>query len=119
MSERGTYVTSYLYDPALGPVLKKHLEGVTREGTMLVREPEVVLSIDRHIHFIAGLMHGGYPGEERSQMRDCVEGLLLDLPANHGQFSIIVMPEHETAAAMFVVSAREFRETKALEGFRS
>lgn len=95
MSERGTFVTSFMYDwPNLVPVLKRLLPLICRPGTFITFE-------DR---FFAGLMHGTYQSEESWEM----EQFLLDevvpaLPAEHGEFSVVVCPESEDWTTVFTV----------------
>lgn len=85
MSERGTFTTSYVYDHALRPVLRQYLPKVCRAGCF-------VDALEGR--WFTGLMHGSYGGEEALIMEFFIEDLLLDaLPAEHGKFSITVLPE--------------------------
>lgn len=99
MSERGTFVTSFLYDyPTLIGPLDAVLKRVVRGGTALI------LGNNR---WYSGMMHGGYPGEEAYEMQDLIlEELVPALPEKHGQFSIAVMPENEEYSAVYSIKDR-------------
>jgi hypothetical protein len=103
MSERGTFVTSFLYDDRLVSVLRAALVRVARSGLM----SEWPLGSETRM--FSGVMHGGYGGEESiSDMPAIIEDdILPNLPAGHGQFSIVVMPEQEEYTRLFVFSKGE------------
>lgn len=109
MSERGTFVTSYLYDwPNLAPVLSKMLPRICREGTLVHSDHEAPLGSGVFMpRFFAGLMHGGYGGEEAHMMEAFIQDELLpELPEKHGQFSIVVMPEWDQHSVVFSIKDR-------------
>jgi hypothetical protein len=105
VSERGTFVTSFLYDETLVPVLRAALSKVARPGSLAEIGPP-----SEHTLFptraFAGVMHGGYGGEESIlDMPSCIEDdILPNLPSDHGQFSIAVMPEWEEYTRLFVIA---------------
>jgi hypothetical protein len=103
VSERGTFVTSFLYDERLVPVLRAALVRVARAGLMSE------WPIGSETRMFSGVMHGGYGGEESiSDMPACIEDdILPNLPPGHGQFSIVVMPEWEECTRLFVISKGE------------
>jgi len=105
MSERGTFVTSFLYDVGVAPILERLLPAVCRRGCMWVnlRDP----GAGQEARVISGLMHGGYDGEEAWQMDNFIEDVLLPaLPEYHGDFSIVVLPEWEEHTTIFTIKGR-------------
>lgn len=90
MSERGTFVTSYLYSGQAACILQEQLPKLT-----VVVEHYIGRCGDneRPVWF-AGQIKGHYQGEELDLMEDWVERHLIPaLPSVHGVFSIVVMPE--------------------------
>lgn len=102
MSERGTFVTSFLYDHnRLGPILERLLPNACRQDCMyvLLRDPETQAA-----RMIAGLMHGSYAGDELNDMEREIENEIIPaLPEEHGQFSIVVMPEREEYTTVYTI----------------
>jgi hypothetical protein len=120
VSERGTFVTSFLYDHRVVPALRKWLPQICRtwEGEdghphVALTENEVrgsgglYLSGDGLPRFFSGLMHGGYSGEEALEVEMLLDELLPLLPADHGEFSICVMPEHQQSTTVFTLFERD------------
>lgn len=104
MSERGTFVTSFLYDPALSPILREALEQVARPGSLTEIYPAAPNAQHEVTRAFAGVMHGGYPGEEALTDMPCIldEEVCPKLDPEHGQFSIVVMPEWEEYTCVFI-----------------
>lgn len=93
MSERGTFVTSFLYDcERIGPLLEKMLPRVCRENCcwVVLRDPE-----GGWPRILCGLMYGSHGGEEAWDMENLAEDIVAELPLEHGCFDICVMPEWE------------------------
>lgn len=115
MSERGTFVTSYLYDYAnIVPVLRAALPKICRkwEGSMLELRPPGNDSEEKTRAFM-GVMHGGYMGEEAFEMEQFIEDEIIPgLPAEHGEFSISVLPDSERYAAVFTIHNRKVKRYK-------
>lgn len=110
MSERGTFVTSFLYDEGLVPVLRAALVKVARKGSFTqCFQP----SEQSTMTAFAGVMHGSYPGEESlADMPNLIEeDILPNLQPDHGQFSIVVMPECEEYTRLFVFHKGEVTMT--------
>jgi len=105
MSERGTFVTSFLYDPTLAPILRAALELVARPGSLTEIYPGPAPNVPREeTRAFAGVMHGTYSGEESlTDMPNLLdEEVVPRLDPEHGQFSIVVMPEDESYTCLFV-----------------
>jgi hypothetical protein len=107
MSERGTFVTSFLYDwTNLSPVLERLLPKVCRKDALCAfRWPEGLGVTDQHLaRWFSGLMHGGHGGEEALIMEEFINDVLLPaLPEEHGEFSICVLPEWQQHTTVFTL----------------
>lgn len=105
MSERGTFVTSFLYDERLVPVLRAALTRCARPGSLADIWPPSKDTLFPTCAF-AGVMHGGFGGEESIVDMPAVieDEILPHLPPEHGQFSIVVMPEDDSYTRLFVIS---------------
>ena len=109
MSERGTFVTSYLYDYiALAPLLRRLLPQICRDGCAPI---EYTIGLDdpgERTRMFAGIMHASWSGEEVLTMDAWINDVLLsELPAEHGHFSIVVVPESDIYTAVFSIYKRE------------
>ena len=99
MSERGTFMTSFLYDTRLAGILAPLLTKVAR-GRRLVADFHPMALDEARAYF--GVMHGGYAGEEAWEMQQLIEDEILPaLPEEHGTFSITVTPEDEKHTVLF------------------
>lgn len=106
MSERGTFITNYIYDPAVRPVLLKHLPSICR-----VRPDAFVVMIGGTV--FAGWMHGSYCGEEAYQMEVFIDDVLVPaLPELHVEFSIAVLPDDASAARVFTICNRKVAQAE-------
>lgn len=95
MSERGIFTTGFIYDQRLIPILCDRLSRICRSHTDLRVEGDRIVS---------GRMHGTYPTEEAFEMELFISDELLPaLPAEHGDFQIVVIPEWEEATTMFSI----------------
>lgn len=110
MSERGAFVTNFVYDnEVVGPVLREALWSVSRKDCFMV------LTTEQGDRVFSGLMHGGYPGQESLIMEMCIfDRIVPRLPEKHGKFSIAVLPDDETAATIFTIKDRAV--TRAVVG---
>lgn len=120
MSERGTFVTSFLYDwKTISPILAELLPKMCRpDGLVSFRWPEKSGAEDQDIaRWFAGIMHGSYSTEESWQMEQMIgDELLPALPENHGKFSIAVLPEGEEGATVFTIHEKQCVKRKVGPG---
>lgn len=96
MSERGTFITSFLYDwHMLQPILQA-----------LQQNARYLLPIAADHYVIAGVLHGTWSSEEAWEFENETSELIsMALPEKHGQFSVVVMPESEEYTVVFTWNA--------------
>ena len=99
MSERGTFMTSFLYDERLAGILAPLLTKVARGQRLIADFHPQALDAARAFF---GVMHGGWPGEEAYEMKQLIDDEIVPaLPEDHGTFSITVTPEMEKYTVLF------------------
>lgn len=99
MSERGTFVTSFLYDGKVVPVLQKTLPKLAH--TILTHEGQGING-KRPVWF-AGQIKGTYHGQELELFERWVDEILKPaLPSEHGVFEIVVLSENASCPCMMI-----------------
>lgn len=97
MSERGTFITSFLYDGRVVPVLQETLPKLAH--TILAYDAQC-MTIKRPVWF-AGQIKGSYFGEEIELFERWVEKILIPaLPKEHGLFEMVVLSEGADCRSM-------------------
>lgn len=112
MSERGTFITSYLY---CGKAAKALAETLPEFATIVVAQEAHAPcgagdppNVSRRPVWFSGLVKRGWSGEEAHDAEMWVlEKLLPALPDKHGMFSIVVLPEGEEHTLRVTIHNRE------------
>ena len=109
MSERGLFMTSFLYDnrPDVVDVLRKAFNEISARTRATLHENG---KDDKHgTRFFCGMMHGGFGGEEAIWDMPCAieQDILPHLPKEHGSFTITVTPEMAECARVWEIKNAE------------
>lgn len=109
MSERGTFVTSFLYDQSVVGALRSELPKIAKCITEIVTTDSLEQRVTRAF---TGIIRSSYSGGEAAYMEQWLdEELLPVLPQEFGHFEIAVLPENAIDLRLFKVTDTRRGET--------